>query len=260
MSLNPPISQWQGRKVWLIGASSGIGRATASALHMRQAEVIVSARHDEALQAFVKSHPGTQALAVDSTDRDALQQAADTLLAQGPLDLVCYCAGCYQPMRAANFDLDVMLQHQQVNVTGTLHMLSAVLPGMIKAAQNGRPGHLSLISSVAGFRGLPLGLAYGHTKASLSHLAENLYLDLHSMGIGVSVIHPGFVATPLTAANDFPMPALITPEAAATAILRGWEKGDFNIHFPKRFTRIMNLLRLLPYRLYFPTVRRFTGL
>jgi short-subunit dehydrogenase len=117
-----------------------------------------------------------------------------------------------------------------------------------------------VISSVAGFRGLPKSLAYGPTKAALTNLAENLYLDLEPLGVGVSVIHPGFVKTLLTAQNDFTMPALITPEQAAEAMIAGWTKGDFDIHFPKRFTRVMKLLRLLPYRAYFPAVRRATGL
>ena len=121
-------------------------------------------------------------------------------------------------------------------------------------------GHISLISSVAGFRGLPQGLAYGPTKAALINLAETLYLDLQPQGLGVSVINPGFVETPLTAQNDFPMPALISPDQAALAIVQGWSRGDFEIHFPKRFTRWMKLLRLLPYRLYFAAVRSFTGL
>ena len=116
------------------------------------------------------------------------------------------------------------------------------------------------MASVAGFRALPQGLAYGPTKAALIHLAEALYLDLHDLGLGVSVVNPGFVATPLTATNEFKMPALISPEDAARAMLQGWERGAFEIHYPKRFTRVMKLLRLLPYGLYFPAVRRLTGL
>ena len=260
MSLNPRISQWQGRRAWVLGASSGIGRATASALHARGAQVVVSARGDSALQTFVDQHPGSVALALDTADREKVQAAAASLLAAGPLDLVFYCAGYYREMRATDFDLDEMLRHQQVNYVGALHVLSGVLPAMLEAAQRGQAGHLSLISSVAGFRGLPKSLAYGPTKAALINLAETLYLDLHDLGIGVSVINPGFVATPLTAGNDFTMPALISPEVAAEAILQGWERGEFDIHFPKRFTRVMKLLRLLPYGLYFPAIRRFTGL
>ncbi|MEO7400241.1 MAG: SDR family NAD(P)-dependent oxidoreductase [Polaromonas sp.] len=260
MSLNPPLRDWQGRRAWLVGASSGIGRATASALHARGAQVVVSARSAAALQSFVDAHPGSTALPLDAGRREDVQAAADQLLASGPLDMVFYCAGTYREMRAPAFDLDQMLQHQQVNYTGALHVLGAVLPAMVQAARRGRPGHLSLVSSVAGFRGLPRSLAYGPTKAALINLAETLYLDLRDLGMGVSVINPGFVATPLTAGNDFSMPALISPEAAASAIVLGWARGDFDIHFPKRFTRVMKLLRLLPYRLYFPAVRRFTGL
>ena len=260
MALNPRITDWQGRRAWLVGASSGIGRATASALHARGAQVVVSARNAAALQEFAAQHPGSQAVALDTTNRAAVQAAATELLAQGPLDLVCYCAGTYQPLRATAFDLGAMLQHQQVNVTGALHVLDAVLPALLQAARAGRPGHLSLVGSVAGFRGLPQGLAYGPTKAALVHLAETLYLDLHDLGLGVSVVHPGFVDTPLTASNHFRMPALITPATAAAALLRGWERGAFNIHFPRRFTGGMQLLRLLPYRWYFAAVRRFTGL
>ena len=260
MALNPRITHWPGQRVWLVGASSGIGRATAAALHARGAQVVVSARNADALQSFVAQHPGSQALALDSTDRQAVAAGAATLLAQGPLDLVCYCAGHYHAMRAQTFYLDDALRHQQINTTGALHVLGAVLPAFLDAARQGRPGHLSLVGSVAGFRGLPQGLAYGPTKAALIHLAEALYLDLHHEGIAVSIVNPGFVATPLTAQNDFSMPALISPEQAASAIVQGWERGDFDIHFPKRFTRVMKLLRLLPYRLYFPAVRRFTGL
>ena len=260
MALNPRITGWKGRRAWLVGASSGIGRATASALHARGAQVVVSARSTEALQEFAAQHPGSQAVALDTTNRAAVQAAATELLAQGPLDLVCYCAGTYQPLRATAFDLGAMLQHQQVNVTGALHVLDAVLPALLQAASAGRPGHLSLVASVAGFRGLPQGLAYGPTKAALIHLAETLYLDLHDLGLGVSLVNPGFVETPLTAANEFPMPALASPEQAASAIVRGWERGAFEIHFPRRFTHVMKLLRLLPYRLYFPAVRRMTGL
>ena len=260
MKLNPPLRDWKGRRAWLIGASSGIGRATAAALHARGAQVIVSARSGDALNAFARQHPGSTALAFDTAEPAQVQAAAAQVLAGGAPDLVCYCAGYYRDMRATDFDLTEALRHEDVNYTGTLRVLAGVLPAMVASAKMGRPGHLSVISSVAGFRGLPKSLAYGPTKAALINLAEALYLDLHALGMGVSVINPGFVATPLTARNDFTMPALITPEAAAAAIVRGWEDGEFDIHFPKRFTRWMKWLRLLPYRWYFPAVRRFTGL
>ena len=117
-------------------------------------------------------------------------------------------------------------------------------------------GHISLVGSVAGYRGLPQSLAYGPTKAALINLAETLYLDVHDKGIGVSIINPGFVQTPLTADNAFDMPALLTPEQAATAIVNGWQRGAFEIHFPKRFTLWLKALRVVPNRVYFFLVRR----
>jgi short-subunit dehydrogenase len=159
-------------------------------------------------------------------------------------------------MRATDYSLSEMLRHLDVNYTGALRVLDAVLPTLVAQGY----GHLSFISSVAGFRGLPRSLAYGPTKAALINLAEALYYDVTTHGVGVSLINPGFVETPLVADNDFPMPALITPETAASEILKGWRKGEFHIHFPKRFTRVLLLLRLLPYRWYFALVRRGTGM
>ena len=256
MSLNPPIRDWRGQRVWLVGASTGIGRALAELLHRLGAQVIVSARQRAALEAFVHQHPGSLALPLDVTDAAAVRAATEAALAGGPLDLVCYCAGYYQPMRATALDLPELLRHHEVNTVGALYLLDAVLPGLLARGR----GHLSLVSSVAGYRGLPQSLAYGPTKAALTHLAETLYMDLQDLGIGVSVVHPGFVATPLTAQNQFTMPALMPPAQAAQQILRGWARGQFDIHFPKRFTLWLRLLRLLPYRWYFALVRRFTGL
>ena len=256
MSYNPPITDWHGKSVWLVGASSGIGRATASALHAHGAKVFVSARNSQALEVFVAEHPSAVAVPVDAGDAASVNSAAQTVLAHGPLDLVLYCAGYYKEMRATEFDLKQMLQHQQVNYVGALYVLAAVLPHFVSR----NAGHISLISSVAGYRGLPKSLAYGPTKAALINLAETLYLDLQDSHVGVSLICPGFVETPLTAQNKFTMPGLIKPEQAALEILRGWQRGEFEIHFPKRFTLWMKALSLLPNALYFPIIRRFTGL
>ncbi len=254
--LNTPITNWQGRSVWLIGASSGIGLATAKALHAAGARVVVSARNAELLQEFVDAHPGAQAVVLDVADTAAIATAARYVRTQQGLDVVMYCAGYYQAMRAAEFSLPEMLRHLDINYTGALRVLDAVLPELLPQQR----GHISFISSVAGFRGLPQSMAYGPTKAALINLAEALYYDVSPHGIGVSLINPGFVETPLVANNDFPMPALITPEKAAAEILSGWRKGQFHIHFPKRFTRMLLLMRLLPYRWYFALVRRGTGM
>lgn len=251
MSLNPRLTDWRGKTVWLIGASTGIGRATATALHAAGAKVIVSARQAALLDEFVAAHPGAQSLALDVLDTEALHAAVARL---GAPDLTVYCAGYYRAMGAANFDLAEAKRHLDINYVGALHLLDALLPALHKRGQ----GHLSLVSSVAGYRGLPKSLGYGPSKAALTHLAEVLYLDLHPLGLGVSVIHPGFVTTPMTAQNDFHMPAEISPEAAATAILDGWRRGEFEIHFPKRFTRSLKALGLLSDALYFKLVSRVT--
>lgn len=257
MPLNPKIASWTGRTVWLVGASTGIGRATAERLHARGARVIVSARSAAPLEAFVAQHPGAESIVLDATDRVALREAAAHIVrVHGRIDLACYCAGTYAAMRAERFDLDVALRHVEVNYNGALHLLDAVLPQLRR--QKG--GHLSLVGSVAGYRGLPQALAYGPTKAALINLAEVLYMDLKPQGIGVSIVNPGFVETPLTAQNEFRMPALLTPAEAAQAIVRGWEAGEFEIHFPKRFTLWLKGLRHIGYGAYFAAVKRSTGL
>jgi NAD(P)-dependent dehydrogenase (short-subunit alcohol dehydrogenase family) len=253
--LNPRLADWSRLRVWIVGASSGIGRATAQELHARGATVYASARSAAPLGDLARAHPGLVALPADACDAGQLRAVARQILQEGPLDLVMYCAGTYAPLRATAFDLEVARHHQEVNYVGALNLLDAVLPSIL-----GRGGHISLVSSVAGYRGLPDALAYGPTKAALIQLAEILHLELRELGIGVSVVNPGFVDTPLTAQNRFRMPALQTPEQAARAIVQGWERGDFEIHFPRRFTLVLKLLRLLPFRLYEALVKRRTGL
>lgn len=254
--LNPPLRDWAGRRVWLVGASTGIGLACAQALRAAGAQVLISSRQPQGIANWAARDAGVRWLPMDVTDHASVQNAAQAVLAEGPLDMVLYCAGHYRALRAAQWSLAEMLRHEQVNYTGALQVLDALLPAFLAQGH----GHISLVSSVAGWRGLPQSLAYGPTKAALTHLGESLYMDLQDHGVGVSVIHPGFVATPLTAQNQFSMPALMRPEDAAVAMLRGWARGQFDIHFPKRFTGVLKLLRVLPYALYFPLVRRATGL
>ncbi|ACY32657.1 MULTISPECIES: SDR family NAD(P)-dependent oxidoreductase [Comamonas] len=255
--LNPPLSHWQGKCAWIVGASSGIGRATSEALHAQGARVIVSARDAVALHSLTLGRSGFLVLPLDVTQPETMAEATATVKAYaGAPDLVLYCAGRYRPQRATAFDLLEMKQHLAVNYVGALQLLDAVIPMLLDAGR----GHLALVGSVAGYRGLPMSLAYGPTKAALNNLAENLYLDLHPRGLGVSIINPGFVDTPLTAQNSFKMPALISSEEAAQHILRGWKLGHFEMNFPRRFTRWVKLMRCLPDSWYFSAVRRVTGM
>ena len=250
--MNPKITDWQGKRVWLVGASSGIGAALAQELARLGAKVALSARNVEKLLAL--NIPEALILPCDATDVASLATARDNLLlAWRGVDLVIYLAGDYQPMRADDFDLARAERIIEVNFLAAMRLTASVLPNL-KAG-----GGIAFVASVAGYRGLPKALAYGPGKAALIHFAEVLHLDLLPKNIGVWVINPGFVATQLTAQNDFAMPALMTPEAAAIATVDGLKSGKFEIHFPKRFTRFMKFMALLPYRLYFPFIRRTTG-
>jgi len=250
--MNPKITDWQGKRVWLVGASSGIGAAVACELAGRGARLALSARGREKLQALGLSD--ALLLPCDATDAASLAAARQALIAAwGGVDLVVYLAGDYVPMRADSFDLAVAERVVEVNFSGAMRLAATVLADL----QPG--GGIAFVASVAGYRGLPKALCYGPGKAALIHFAEVLHLDLLPKGIGVWLINPGFVATPLTARNDFSMPALQTPEQAARATVDGFKTGNFEIHYPKRFTRLMKFFASLPYAWYFPLIRRLTG-
>ncbi|MBS1140940.1 MAG: Short-chain dehydrogenase/reductase [Proteobacteria bacterium] len=250
--MNPKITDWHGKRVWLVGASSGIGAALARELAGRGARVALSARSVDKLLAL--GIADALLLPCDATDPVSLDASRQGLLAVwGGVDLVVYLAGDYVPMRADNFDLTVAERVIEVNFNGAMRLAATVLPDLHAG------GGIAFVASVAGYRGLPKALCYGPGKAALIHFAEVLHLDLVPKGIGVWVINPGFVSTQLTAKNDFAMPALQTPEQAALAVVDGFRTGAFEIHFPKRFTRLMKLFAHLPYGWYFPLIRRFTG-
>ena len=259
MSLNPKITDWSKKRVWIIGASTGIGAALAEKLHGLKARVAVSARSEDKLKTMVTRLGASHAMALplDITQVDTIKAAEAKLVAAwGGYDLVVFMAGDYTAMRAWELDLKVAKQMVAINWEGFLNGLSIVIPRFIQE----KTGGIALVSSVAGYRGLPKSLVYGPTKAALINLAETLYIDLKDKGLDVYVICPGFVKTPMTAHNDFEMPNLISPEQAADEIIRGFRKGEFEIHFPKAFTRMLKLLRHLPYSLYFPAIKRSTRL
>lgn len=246
MSLNHPVTDWRGQRVWVIGASSGIGRALAEALLQRGARVALSARRAAELDEIARQH-GDMALALPlDVTRDEDWDRAHALLqsAWSGCDRVVFCAADYVPMRAWTLDRSAAARLVDINLTGTLRGVATVLPAMLQQGHGG----IAIVASVAGHAGLPRALVYGPTKAALINFAEALYLDLKPRGLDVCIINPGFVSTRLTAGNDFEMPALMTPAKAASEILRGMARGDFDIHFPHRFTRPLRLLRYLPDR------------
>lgn len=255
--MNPRIDDWSGRRVWLVGASSGIGAAAARRLLRLGARVALSARNAGALEALAAASPRALAAPLDITDHASVLRARDTIVAAwGGIDLVLVLAGGYNEMRADSFDLAAANGMIDLNLRGVYNCLDAVLPLLLRQGAGG----IGIVASVAGYGGLPKALVYGPTKAALINLTESLFLDLRPRGIAVYQVNPGFVDTPLTAHNDFPMPALMSADAAAEAMLGGIEAGQFHIHFPRRFTNALRLARLLPYRAYFWLVHKVTGL
>ncbi len=257
MSLNIPLRDWRDRRVWIVGASTGIGAALAEALIDRGARVALSARKRDPLDAIAARSGRSVVVPLDVTDAAAVTAAHDALVDRwGAIDDVLFVAGSYRAMRAWELDASAVESLFDVNVQGAVRVVAAVLPDFLRRGT----GRIAIVASVAGYRGLPKALAYGPTKAALINFAEGLHFDLAPKGIAVHIVNPGFVRTPLTDGNDFRMPALIEPAEAAALTLRGMERGDFEIHYPKRFTRWMKWLRVLPYRWFFPLAHRMTGL
>ncbi|MFZ9345780.1 MAG: SDR family NAD(P)-dependent oxidoreductase [Burkholderiaceae bacterium] len=257
-SFNPPIRDWRSRTVWIVGASSGIGRALAQQLVNAGARVVVTARREPELRA-ITPRPW-MCLPCDIGDSASMQTALTALRdADAFPDVVFWVAGVYYPMDSAALDLHGVQETFRINVLSAYHA-QAMLVAHWKERRESRPAaqspHWILVSSVAGYRGLPQAAAYGASKAALTYLAETSYLELQRVGIAVSVVNPGFVATRLTQKNNFRMPAMITPDEAARQTMAGLAKGSFEIHYPRRFTRWLKLLRLLPYALYFRIMRQ----
>src|SRR5262245_30172258 len=249
------------KTAWITGASSGIGRALALALARQGVAVAASARSRDALE-MLASEAGNDAARIlptplDVTDRAAVKAAAEAVIRvfRGPPDLAVLNAGTYLPMAADAFDAARFRAQVEVNLLGTVHMLEAILPAYLAA----RTGHIAIVSSIAGYRGLPTSAAYGATKAALINLAESLKYDLDRAGVKLQLVNPGFVKTPLTDKNEFKMPFLMPVETAVERMMAGLQSKRFEITFPRRFTWQLKLLRVLPYRLYFAITRGRTG-
>lgn len=249
------MSSLKGKTIWLIGASEGIGLALAHQLANQGATIVLSARHEHSLKKVLRTmDPGRHLiLPLDVTQQNSIDNAWKTLHNHfSCIDMIIYNAGYYDPMDAQHFQLAEAEKMVNVNFQGALRVLSFILPDFI--ARNA--GHIVLIGSVAGYRGLPRAIGYGASKAALIHLAENLKIDLANTDIVVQIINPGFVETRLTAKNSFKMPAILSTEKAAQSIVKGILSSRFEINFPKRFTLFLKGLCFLPYGLYFWIMRQ----
>jgi NAD(P)-dependent dehydrogenase (short-subunit alcohol dehydrogenase family) len=215
--------------------------------------VAVSGRSADKLQQLAAEHANIEAFPLDVTDRAKTAAVAVAIeKSLGPLDLVVFGAGNYKPVTADKFVAEDFDQMMDVNYRGVINGLAAMLPRM----RARRAGHIAWIASVAGYRGLPKAAAYGPTKAALINLAECLQPELARDGVTVSIINPGFVKTPLTAQNDFPMPFLMEPEEAGRLTVKGLKARKFEIAYPWPFVTILKIMRVLPIALYLKIMRR----
>ncbi len=250
---SPPPDTAQ-RTAWVTGAGTGIGRGLALRLAREGWNIAISARRAENLTALAAEAPDRLSpYPLDVTNEpDVIRTTAAIENDIGPPDLVILNAGTYTPLSATRFDTQAFSAMVATNLMGTAYCLGAIMPGMIHR----RRGHIAVVASVAGYTGLPNAAAYGATKAALINMCQSLYPELAAEGVRISVINPGFVDTPLTRKNDFPMPFLISVETAVDSIMRGLESRRFDIVFPWKMALAMKFLALLPDCLRFAITRR----
>jgi len=253
------VSASHSQKVaWVTGAGKGIGRALVSRLARDGWTVAASARTEADLNSLAAECPPgrVHAFPLDVTDADRTATTVSRIEEDlGPLDLVVLNAGTHIPITAEDFSVDKVRRLVETNLMGTSHGLAQVMPRFIRR----KAGHIAVVASVAGYRGLPTSAGYGATKAGLINMCEALMPELERHNVRLSLINPGFVETPLTDRNEFPMPFLIPAEKAVDYIVRGLDSSAFETSFPRRFAFIMKLLRILPDRLFFAVTRRMIG-
>ncbi len=239
------MSTLVGQRIWLVGASSGIGADLAEELHRRGAIVAISARRAEQLEEVSGGRFAT--ITLDVTDRAAARAAAEEVRSTlGQIDMVIWCAGYWKTFEATDWQADEFAKHIQVNLLGLNNVIDATVPDMVAR----KSGHLVGIASVAGYRGLSGGEAYGATKAAQINLLESMRASLSTKKVRVTTVCPGFVRTDMTADNSFPMPFIIDPDEAARDIADGLEADKIEIVFPRRMAVTMKIARVLPVRLW----------
>ena len=235
------------KKIWITGASSGIGKAAAEKFAKEGWKVAVSARRKEILDIMAQDQ-NISSFPLDITNRDQINNVFKNILNEfGDLDLCLFSSGTYEPKDEQSIDPNKIKNVINVNFLGVIDCVKTVE----KYFKNKKSGHISIVSSIAGYRGLPNSSGYGPSKAALTNFSESIYFDFKKFGVRVSIVSPGFIKTPLTDKNEFSMPFLKTPDYAAEKIFNGLVKSNaFEIHFPKGLTLVLKFLRILPYKLY----------
>lgn len=247
--MNRKIKSFSNLNVWIIGASSGIGRSLSFMLLDEGANLYLSSRKKELLDEIKTHKPqSVEVLPLDVLDLASIDQVFKQIK---HVDLVIYLAADYTPMSVQDFNVEWASRIIDVNLKGAVNVASVVLPKFIEEKR----GHLSFVASIAGYIGLPRSSVYGATKAGLLNFCESIYNDLKEYNVDVSVVNPGFVKTNLTAKNDFDMPFIMTPDEAAREMIKGYQKGRFDIVFPKTFSYFFRVMRLFPYSIHLKLVK-----
>ena len=239
------MKNWQGKRYWLVGASEGLGREVAFCLSRAGAEVIVSARSEDRLKALVEELPGKASyITVDVADRAAVEAAAKEA---GEIDGVVYLAGVYWPMKAQEWDNEKADMMGEVNFLGASRVVGSVIKDMVA----NDAGHIVLVGSLSGFRGLPGAIGYCSSKAGMMSLAESMQADLRTSPIEVQLVNPGFIKTRLTEKNDFNMPFIMSPEDAAKEVFEHMNTDGFKKSFPMMFSWVFRLSQFMPDWMYY---------
>jgi len=242
------------KKIWITGASSGIGRALALKFAEENWLVAISARRKKLLDELAKNE-NISAFDLDVTDENLVEaRFRDIIDKFKNLDLCVFCSGAYDPKLEQEINKEQIRKIMDINFFGVLNCIKAVEDYF----KNKKEGHISIVSSIAAYRGLPNSSGYGPSKAALTNLTESLYFTFKKHNVRISLISPGFIKTPLTNQNKFNMPFIKTPEFAANKIYDGLIKSNsFEVHFPKQLTLFLKFLRILPYKIYLFLIDKF---
>ena len=240
--------------IWITGGSSGIGKATAYKFANEGWQVALSARREELLNEISESNNNIHPFPLDVLDSEKCKEVFKKILSKYEnIDIALFSTGIHDPKSERKLNLENIREIMETNFFGTINSINSVY----NYFKEKKSGHVSIVSSVAGYRGLPAGGAYCASKAALINYAESLYFDMKRFNVRVSIVNPGFIKTPMTDQNNFPMPMIATAEFAAEEIFKGLTKSNsFEIHFPKKFTFIMKLLRIMPNWLYLKLLKK----
>ena len=242
------------KTIWITGASSGIGKALAIKFSKEGWNVAISARRENLLEEIAKSNNNIYPFPLDVTNSEKCKSIFESVIKKtGEINISVFCAGIHDPKSEKKLNIEKIREIMEVNFFGTVNSINAIYDYY----KEKKSGQISIVSSVAGYRGLPAAGAYCASKSALSSFAESLYFDLKRFNVRVSLVNPGFIKTPMTDQNDFPMPMMKSAEFAAEQMFKGLtQKKAFEIHFPVAFTSMMKVLKVIPNGLYFKIVEK----